>query len=109
MTKAATRKKLPTKSLVYLNEYNLVHDNSAYLPLVSGCLHAHAITFPAIRDSYEFAPYSFKTDLPDNILLEIEAPEVAAFSLYTWSTKLSLHVAKEIKSRNPNSLIIFGY
>jgi radical SAM superfamily enzyme YgiQ (UPF0313 family) len=108
MTKVATKKKFPNKSLVYLNEYNLVHDNSAYLPLVSGCLHAHALTFPAIRDSYEFAPYSFKTDLPDNILSEIKTPEVVAFSLYTWSTNLSLHVAREIKLRNPNSLIIFG-
>ncbi|MBT7955612.1 MAG: hypothetical protein HN731_10490, partial [Rhodospirillaceae bacterium] len=93
---------------VYLNEYNLVHDNGAYLPLVSGCLHAYAREIPAIRDGYEFAPYLFKADLPDNILAQIEAPDVAAFSLYSWSANLSLHVAREIKARYPECLIIFG-
>ena len=53
-----------SKQRIYMNEYNLVHDNAAYLPLVSGCLHAYAREIPALRDSYEFAPYSFKQDSP---------------------------------------------
>ena len=97
-----------SRARVYLNEYNLVHDNGAYLPLVSGCLHAYAREIPAIREGYEFAPYLFKADLPENILAQIDEPDVAAFSLYSWSANLSLHVAREIKARYPNCLIIFG-
>jgi putative methyltransferase len=96
------------KQRVYLNEYNLVHDKAAYLPLVSGCLHAYALEIPALRDGYEFAPYSFKQDSPKNILAKIEAPNVAAFSFYSWNAKLSLHVAKKIKGRYPNCLLVFG-
>ena len=97
-----------SKLRVYLNEYNLVHDNAAYLPLVSGTLHAYAREIPAIRDGYEFAPYLFSPDLPDNIMAKIEKPDIAAFSLYTWSTNLSLHIARTIKDRYPNCLIVFG-
>ena len=108
MPKVPSKGDVLSKRRIYLNEYNLVHDNGAYLPLVSGCLHAYALTFPSICDSYDFAPYGFKADLPDNILAKIERPEVVAFSLYSWSTKLSLHIAREIKARNPDSLIVFG-
>ena len=61
---------------IYLNEYNIMHDNATYLPLVSGYLHAYARKIPAIRDGYEFAPYLFKTDLPEVILAKIVKPDV---------------------------------
>ena len=96
------------KRRIYLNEYNLVHDNGAYLPLVSGCLHAYAREIREINDGYEFAPYLFKADKPKNIIDEIVKPDVVAFSLYSWSANLSLHVAQKIKNRNPNCLIIVG-
>lgn len=97
-----------SKRRIYMNEYNLVHDNAAYLPLVSGSLHAYAREIPAIRDGYEFAPYLFMADFPENILAKYDAPDVAAFSLYSWSANLSLRIAQEIKERYPQCLIIFG-
>ena len=96
------------KQRVYLNEYNLVHDNAAYLPLVSGCLHAYSREIPAVLAGYEFAPYLFKADLPKNLLAKIDRPDVAAFSLYSWSANLSLNIAREIKDHHPNCLTVFG-
>ena len=75
---------------------------------MSGCLHAYALEIPAISEGYEFAPYIFKADSPSIILSKIEAPDVAAFSLYSWSANLSLHVAQEIKIQSPNCLMVFG-
>ena len=108
MNKISLRTASKPKKRIYFNEYNLVHDNGAYLPLVSGCLHAYACEIPAISEGYEFAPYIFKADSPSIILAKIEAPDVAAFSLYTWSANLSLHVAQEIKNQYPNCLMVFG-
>ena len=83
MNKISLRTASKPKKRIYFNEYNLVHDNGAYLPLVSGCLHAYALEIPSISEGYEFAPYIFKADSPSIILAKIEAPDVAAFSLYS--------------------------
>lgn len=96
------------KKKIYFGEFNIVHDNAAYLPLVSGCLHAYILKVPELAEGYEVAPYLFKRDAPNNILSQVEDPDVAAFSILSWSERLSLHVAEEIKRKYPNCLIVVG-
>lgn len=93
---------------VYFNEYNPFIGNSAYLPLVSGKLHAYALTSPKVRESFDFRPYLFRIDRPDVILADYDSPAVACFSAAIWNERLCLHVAAEIKRRWPECLIIFG-
>jgi len=96
---------------VYFNEYGLLQGGqgtTAYLPLVSGVLHAWALEFPAIRDSYEFKPYLFHRDRAENILAQYDKPAVAAFSMSMWNANLCLTVAEEVKRRHPDCLIVFG-
>ena len=94
---------------VALNEYNIRLGKSCYLPLVSGLLRAYAETSPALKASCEFAPFLYRTDSPDNIIAQYDTPpDVAAFSVYVWSERLSLTVAAEIKKQWPRCLIIFG-
>lgn len=38
----------------------------------------------------------------------INIPEIIGFSNYIWNKELSCELAREIKSKNPNTLIIFG-
>lgn len=94
---------------VYFNEYNVLMGDTTYLPLVSGLLHAHALTNEKIRNSFSFAPYLFHIDAPSRILDQYrEPPAVAAFSLLMWNEQLNLHVAREIKRRYPQCKIVVG-
>lgn len=96
---------------VYFNEYGLLQGGqgrTAYLPLVSGILHALARRDETLRERYAFMPYLFHRDRPDRILAAHEAPDVAAFSMYMWNRNLSLEVARELKRRHPGCLTVFG-
>ena len=52
------------KARIYFNEYNILMDNSVYLPLVSGSLHVRALHDEQLRETYEFMPYIFYRDYP---------------------------------------------
>jgi len=62
-----------------------------------------------LQAAYRFKPFIFYLDAADTILAQYdEAPDVAAFSISMWNEQLSLHVAREIKSRWPQCVIVFG-
>jgi radical SAM superfamily enzyme YgiQ (UPF0313 family) len=97
------------KKRIYFNEYNLLMGGAAYLPLVSGLLRAYSEDTPEISENYEFMPFIFHIDRKENILDQYkEAPYIAAFSVYMWNEQLCLSVAKEVKRRFPECLIMFG-
>ena len=93
---------------VYFNEFNVLMQNSAYLPLVSGLLRAYAETDPTLREHYEFAPFLFYRDRWEAIVERYDNPAVAAFSVSMWNEQISLRVAAEVKQRYPDCLIVFG-
>ena len=105
------REKLSMASLrtIYFNEYNVLMGDATYLPLVSGLLHAAALTSEKVKKHYTIAPYIFHLDAPANIFSQYKTkPDVAAFSVMMWNEQLNLHVAREIKKRYPDVVIIFG-
>ena len=83
-------------------------DKVIYLPLVSGILQAYAQSFPTINEAYEFMPFIFMRDTPENMIKDIEDPFIMAFSVCIWNHQLSLAVAKLIKQRWPACHIVFG-
>ena len=93
---------------VYLNEYNIRMECSAYLPIATGLLRAYAETQAEVRAHYEFAPFIYHMDSMANIMARYDEPAVAAFSLSMWNEQLNLAVAAEVKRRWPNCLIVFG-
>lgn len=93
---------------VYFNEFNLLMGNTTYLPLVSGLLKAYALTRPKIAEAYDFRPFHFHIEAPGPIVERHEAPFVAAFSLSLWNERLSLEVARRVKERHPNAVIVMG-
>lgn len=94
---------------LYFNEYNLLMGAAAYLPLSSGILHSYAETNPKVANAYNVMPYLFHRDKPGEILRKYtETPHVAAFSVSMWNEALSLHIAKELKARFPEVLVVYG-
>ena len=96
------------KKRVYFNEYNVLMGGTTYLPLVSGLLHASALVSEQVRAAYAFMPYIFHIANPQAILARYDEPAVAAFSLSMWNEQLNLAVAREVKRRFPDCVIIFG-
>ena len=96
---------------VYFNEYNLLMGSggTTYLPFVSGILSANAKTDDLIKKNFNFKPFIFKPDTPENIINNYydEKPDIAVFSISMWNEQLSLKVAKILK-KNFNTLIVFG-
>lgn len=99
---------LGQKLQVYFNEYNLKMDNATYFPLVSGLLQVYAQTKDIIRENYQFMPFIFIRDHPEQIFSQYQNPAVAAFSASMWNMNLSLAVARRVKEKFPNCLIVFG-
>lgn len=93
---------------VYFNEYNVRMGRMCYLPLVSGLLRAFAETSETIKANFEFMPFVYCMDTPENILRQYDRPDVAAFSASMWNEQLNLTVAAEVKRRWPECLIVFG-
>lgn len=92
-----------------MNEYNLLMGTRAYLPLVSGQLLASAFQHQEIRDAYRVAPLAFGHYDLKTILDRYPAHvDVAAFSVALWNEQLSLAVARAIRPRWPEALIVFG-
>jgi len=93
---------------VYLSEFNVPMDNTVYFPLASGQLRAYAETKPEIKENYEFMPFIFIRDHPDQIVAQYRNPAVAGFSCSMWNINLSLAVARKVKEKLPDCLIVFG-
>ncbi len=93
---------------VYFFESNVPMDKVIYLPLVSGILQAYSQTFDAIKENYEFMPYIFMRDTPENMIKDVKDPYIMAFSVCIWNHQLSLTVAKLVKERFPECVIVFG-
>ena len=96
------------KLSVVFNEYNIRMEKSAYLPIASGLLRAYAETQPDLKENYQFQPFFYHVDSMRNIMAGYDNPSVAAFSLSMWNEQLNLSVAKEVKRRWPDCLIVFG-
>lgn len=93
---------------VYLNEYNLEADNSVFLPYSTGLLSAYAQQHDQINTKYEFKPIIFRKDTVKNIVDQYDNPSIVGFSTVVWNYRLSLAVAKELKKKFPDCLIVFG-
>jgi putative methyltransferase len=96
------------KKLVYFNEFNIPTDNTIYFPYSSGLLRAYAEKNPVIRENFAFAPFLFKREPVEVILSKYVNPSVACFSSSLWNHRLNLKVAKLVKEKFPDCLIVFG-
>jgi radical SAM superfamily enzyme YgiQ (UPF0313 family) len=100
---------MTANKIVYMNEFNVRMGRATYLPLVSGILRAYAETNPRVKANFKFKPFLFCIDRFENIIGQYdEMPDMVTFSISMWNEQLSLHLAREIKARWPDCLIVFG-
>jgi len=95
---------------IYFNEYNLLMGSGGivYLPYVSGILSAFIKTSEVVNRNCEVMPFLFRPASLDSIVGCYDDPFIAAFSISMWNEQLSLSVARDVKSRFPDCLVVFG-
>jgi putative methyltransferase len=96
------------KNNVYLHEFNVLMENTVYLPLVSGLLSSYARSISTIAQHYNIMPFIFTRKDIKEILPVYQSPKIAAFSTSMWNEQLNLRLAAQIKRLYPDCLIVFG-
>jgi radical SAM superfamily enzyme YgiQ (UPF0313 family) len=98
------------KKRVYLVEFNLLMGSGGvtYLPVASGMLKAYAISHSDIAGHFAFQPFIFEMDSAKSLLEKFDMPYIVGFSNSMWNEQLNLALAKALKSKYPDVLIVFG-
>ena len=79
-----------------------------YLPYSAGCLWAYASTNQTIVENYNLVDFIFLREDLDNAVNKLDNPKVLALSTYVWNMNYSLQLAKKVKEKFKDCLIIFG-
>ncbi|MCL2107150.1 MAG: radical SAM protein [Oscillospiraceae bacterium] len=96
------------KKNIYFAQAGVLYGVNAYFPYASGCVAAFAWSNPAIRDSYRLGRFLFLREPVDQAAASFEEPFLVAFSNYVWNFEYHKALARAVKKRFPNCLILFG-
>lgn len=81
---------------------------NAYLPYTAGILVASAFKSTVVRNSCTFKEFIFLRENIDTVLSRLDNPAFIGFSCYCWSTEYNKCLAKAVKEKFPECLIVFG-
>lgn len=87
---------------------NYSYGNSAHLPYTAGQISAYAFADKDVAENYCLERIFFLREPVDSVLEKIENPAVVAFSTYIWNCNFNKEVARRIKEKYPECVIIFG-
>lgn len=93
---------------VYFIQVGFAFDKSVYLPYATGTIVAYCKSRPDIAAEYDFKEIIFRRDDISTIVDGMESPYIAAFSTYVWNVEFNKALAKAVKERYPECIIVFG-
>lgn len=96
------------KKKLYFFQVNYPYGKSAHLPYTAAQLSAYAFADRAVADNFELSEIFFIRESVDGIMAKIDNPSVAAFSTYIWNSNFNKEIARRIKEKYPDCVVIFG-
>ncbi len=94
---------------VYLSQFSTVTlDKYYFLPYSVGLLWSYALTRPSISKEYKLKKLFWKKAPLKQIVDSLDNPAVFGFSCYVWNYNYNLKLAKLVKQKFPECIIIFG-
>lgn len=99
------------KNIYMVQASNVYSGNSfkaAYLPYAVGLLVAYAFTDETVKEEYSFKRFIFTRENTDEAVESMDNPAFVGFSNYIWNTQYNLALAKKIKAKFPECVILFG-
>ena len=98
----------PQQINVGLVQINNSFSNQNYLPLSVGMLQAYVQKHISRPDHCQFLlPLYSRIPVEEAVQNLLEA-DIVFFSTYVWNARISLEIARRLKRRQPNVLIVFG-
>lgn len=91
-----------------LAQINNSFSGQNYLPYSVALLQAYAEQFTPNPERYRFLLPLYKRLRISDAVDQLKDVDIAAFSTYVWNTRISLEIARRLKTVNPNVLVIFG-
>jgi len=95
------------KNIYFVQAGNLFGRN-VYLPYAAGCVAAYAWNNPVIQKNYRLGRFIFLREPVAEVIASLEEPFLIAFSNYAWNFEYHKTLAKAVKERWPDCLILFG-
>lgn len=84
--------------------------NSVYLPYIWGLLRAEADKDETLQQSYNWLKPIYEFGTPEHLLSEYAAEkiDVLGLSCYDWNWEIQTELARIVRKKNPNCLIVMG-
>ncbi len=93
---------------IYMVQVGFSFDKSVYLPYSVAAIISYCKSIPAIREKYSFPKPIYKRDKIADIVESLDEPYMMGFSCYLWNTNFNLALAKAVKEKYPDCIIVFG-
>ena len=93
---------------LFMFELSDIFGNQVYLPYSSGVVLSYAFSKPQIKENYELIDWLYYRDSIESMVGRIEDPDIVGFSCFVWNWQMNLNIAKIIKEKYPECLIVFG-
>ena len=93
------------KPKIGLVQINNSFSGQNYLPYSTACLESYVMSQ---SKGFDFLPHIYKRMPIKEIVNLLEGADIIGFSTYVWNAQISLEVARRIKKKNPEKLIVFG-
>jgi len=81
---------------------------NAYLPYTAGILVASAFESEIVKKECSFKEFIFLRENIESLVERLDNPAFMGFSCYCWSTEYNKLLAKAVKQKYPDCLIVFG-
>ena len=96
------------KNKLYFFQVNYPYGKSAHIPYTAGQLAAYAFDDADVAENYILEDIFFLRENPEKIMAKISDPFMVAFSTYIWNCNYNKTLAKLIKEKYPECIIVFG-
>jgi len=93
---------------LYILELSDKYENQVRLPYSTGTILSYCNSIQEIKNNYNLSKWFFYKEDVENICDSIVNPDVIIFSSFVWNWEYNKKIAKNIKQKYPNCLMICG-
>lgn len=93
---------------LYFTQINNVIAEATFLPLSVAYIWEYCKTNSDILETWDMKDILFERDSLDNYLDQIVDPDMLALSTYVWNWQISQDLAKAVKQKYPNCIVVMG-
>ncbi|PIT88162.1 MAG: hypothetical protein COU29_04085 [Candidatus Magasanikbacteria bacterium CG10_big_fil_rev_8_21_14_0_10_36_32] len=97
-----------TKKNVYLCQAGNKYGNNVFLPYSTGVIISYSLSIDQIKSNFDFKDNFFIKEEIESVVKKMVSPVVAGFSSYIWNFEYNKQLAKQIKNKFPDCLVVFG-